>query len=252
MQRFLACALTLQCLLAVAAVAQTDLSAAFSTPQSKPQPLPFCTGETRWCLKEYNIPLTKEALLSALHSDNHHIWPLAAEELAFEGVKDAIPELAALLEAKSGPGDRISLADALAQLGDQRGVEVLQGYCDDPVAPIGDRLGAAERLLRYRPKSCPKTLIEGLQDKTWRVLALGIVPDFKELSPSESAVVKAIVLKSLQDQDFMVRLQAAETVGALGDTSVIPALQAAIPKESDSVARIAMEYSLERLQHGQQ
>jgi HEAT repeat protein len=243
--------LALHCALAIAAVAQTEHTAAFGTP--RPQP---CSGNLTTvgqCLREHNIPLTKDGLLSALHSQDTEIWSLAAEELAIEGMKDAIPDLARLLDAKSDPNERIILANSLAQLGDDRGVQTLRSYCDDTAVSMGNRLEAANQLLRWKPESCSKTLIEGLQDSSFRAQALGMVPGFKDLSPSESSVVKAILLKSLQDQDFMVRLQAAEAIEGLSDiTFAIAALQAAIPKESNPEVRSAMGYSLERLQSKQQ
>jgi len=200
---------------------------------------------------EHQIPLTKDSLRSALRSDDTEIWELAAEQLAIEGVKDAIPDLAGLLELKSEPIERIILANSLAQLGDERGVQTLRAYCDDKTAQMGDRLSAANHLLRYQPKSCPETLIEGLEDNVYRGQALGIIPNFKELSPTESAQVRALLLNSLSDQDFATRLQAAQTTYALGDVSAIPALQAALAKETKPIVRSAMEQSLKALQSKQ-
>ena len=200
---------------------------------------------------EHQIPLTKDSLRSALRSDDTEIWELAAEQLAIEGVKDAIPDLAGLLDLKSEPIERIILANSLAQLGDERGVQTFRAYCDDKTAQMGDRLSAASHLLRYQPKSCPETLVEGLQDEVYRGQALSMIPNFKELSPSESAQVRALLLKSLSDKDFLTRLQAAQTIEGLGDVSAIPALEAALVKEAKPQVRGAMEQSLKALQSKQ-
>ncbi len=228
--------LALQCALAGVATAQTDRS----TGSEPPRPCSGGLTTVGECLMEHQIPLTKDGLRAALHSEDTEIWQLAAEELAIEGMKDAIPDLAGLLELKSEPIQRIILANSLAQLGDERGVQTLQAYCDDKTAQMGDRLSAANHLLRYRPKSCPETLIEGLQDNVYRGQALGMIPNFKELSPSESAQVRAFLLKSLSDQDFVNRLQAAQTIEGLGDVFAIPALEAALARESQPQVRGAM------------
>lgn len=244
MARSLIYVLTLHCALAVATIAQVDKTAANEMP-------PVCSGgltTVGQCLQEQHIPLTKNGLLTALHSGNTTISNLAAAQLALQGVKEAIPDLVELLEAKSEPGERTSLADALAQLGDDRGVQTLRHYCDDPTVPMRNRLYAAERLTRYQPKSCPETLIEGLQDDTFRVQALGMIPDFRALTPNESAQVRALLLSSLHDREFIVRLQAAQTMEALDDVSLIPPLQIAMAKESNPSVREAMRYAIESIQ----
>ncbi len=238
--------LILQCALALTAVAQTNAGPASNTPD--------CNGLTtadqcdeQW-LTHYGVALTKEALMSALHSENPEIQGFAADLLAFRGIKDAIPEIAALLESKSNPSERLHLAQELAELGDERGVQTLRSYCDDSRVSMEYRLDAAQALVRYQPKSCPQTLIVGLQDDTFRVQALGLIPDFKELTPNEAARVRALLLKSLSDLDSSTRLQAARTIIGLGDVSDIPVLQAAIAREPDPFVREAMENSLKSLQ----
>jgi HEAT repeat protein len=242
MTKLLLCALTLQCALTVAAIAQTDVSPGYDPD--------FCASgltTVRQCLEDHSIPLTKDGLMSALNSKNPNLSSLAAGELANEGVKDAIPDLFKLFEAEPEPLGKIGLARDLAALGDQRGVQALRRYCDEPAMSMGDRLSAANNLVRYQPKSCPKTLIEGLQDDFYRGQALGMIPNFKELSPGESAQVRTLLLKSLWDQDSHIRLSAAQTMEGLGDESYIPSLEAAMAKEPTDFVRGAMENTVKTL-----
>jgi HEAT repeat protein len=249
MPRLLLCVLTLQFALAVAAIAQTDEST-----EHDPQLCGNLTTASQ-CVAEnfafHHIPLTRDGLMLALRCEDISLRNLAVYELAEEGVKDAIPDLLAVLEAETDPDERISLADALAKLGDQSGVPTLEAYCDDKTAPLEARLNAAGRLLRYQPKSCPKTLLEGLQDDVYRGQALSMIRRFKELSPTESAQVRVLLLKSLSDRDSGVRLTAAGVIAELGDASNIPALEAAIAKEADPQLRRAMGDYLKALQHKQ-
>ncbi|MGO9402945.1 MAG: HEAT repeat domain-containing protein [Terriglobales bacterium] len=244
MTRSLLYVLLLQSLLTLSAVAQVNLGMVGEEPD--------CSGLTtvEQCLELHRIPLTKDALISALHNEDFWIWSLAASEVGNKGLKDAVPDLIGLLASRSVPVERIILAQALARLGDARGVEILRSYCDDATVSISDRLTAASTLLDFQPKSCPETLIAGLQSDVWqfREEAIGMIPRFKELSPSESAQVRAALLRSLSDQEGNVRLQAANTMWGLGDRSFIPVLQAALAKETEPMVRHGMEYSLKRLQ----
>ena len=233
-----------QCVLLAGATAQDGQS----TAENASNPCSGGLTTIEQCLTEHHIALTKDGLVLAVHSENPEIWALAADELAIKGVSDAIPVLAELLEAKSDPNDKIILANALSALHDERGVETLQHYCDDRTVSMGDRLWAAYQLLRYRPKSCAATLIEGLRNDTFRVQALGMIPNFRELTPSESAQVRILLLSSLQDNDFTVRLQAAQTIRALGDATLVPPLEVAMAHESNSSVREAMGYSIETIQ----
>ncbi len=255
--------LMLQLVLTLAAEAQTDTGTADVIPgldltkgiQTHAQWfVSHCSGLTtadqcdeQW-LTFRGVALTKDDLISAVHSGDSDIAGPAIDLLAMKGVTSAIPDIAALLDSTSDPAGRIHMAWALAKLGDERGVQTLQSYCDDRSVPMGDRLYAAETLQSYQPKSCPETLIEGLQNDTFRVQALGMIPHFKELTAKQSAQVRALLLKSLSDSDFEIRLQAAQTIEGLGDASLIPPLQAAMVRESNASVKEAMAYAIEALQ----
>lgn len=252
--RLLLCILATQCALVAVGMGQSRESAGEGTAAvfDRPSQLkrPECGNLTPidGCLAQYGVPLTKEGLLAALRSTDPEIRALDEEVLAYRGIKDAIPELFMLLITTYDPDERIRLADALAELGEEQGVETLRRYCDDATASMYERLAAARCLLRYQPRSCPEALIAALRDDTYRLVALPMIPEFKELSQEQSAEARSVLLKSVADQDFIVRLQAAETIAATRDVTYIPALQAALVRESQEAVRDAIQYCLKQLQ----
>jgi HEAT repeat protein len=235
--------------LAIPGIAQVE-----AKPGPEPARILFAdTGPTPTAaelLTQRHISLTKDALLQALHSEDAETRGLAAAQLEEEGAKDTIPEIAETLEAEQEPLARVNLASILAHMGYRRGIQALQQDCDDSGMPIVHRLQAAQDLLDMREKSCPWLLVEALQniEAGGRVVALSMISNFKDLSPNQSAQLRALLLQSLSDQDLAVKIQASFAVRTLGDVSAIPALESAISKESDSVVRAAMERDLKALQ----
>ena len=205
-------------------------------------------------LNAMGIAPTKENLLAALNCQDPEIRSLAAGELTHQKVKEAIPELERLLDA-SEPLWKVDLAVDLALLGDPRGVQVLQGFCDDSSLDMMDRLHAADRLAGdLKQKSCPKLLVEAMNAKEfeYRSYALSSIPHMKELSPAEAAQLRALAEKSLFDEDSVVRMQAASTIQFIADVQAIPALQTAIARETDDFAKSEMIWALKSLQGRQQ
>lgn len=185
-----------------------------------------------------------------MHSEDRAIWTDAVVELGSEHVRDAIPEITAFLDATTTIGDRVLIAETLAELGDDRGVQILRSYCDDSSISLNDRLGAALALLRFQRKCCAQTLIQGLKSDDTRPAALGMIWFFKQLSPEESVEVRTLLLKALEDKDETTRLAAAQAMYGLHDASLISPLQAALNKETVSFVRQAMEQSLKHMQTG--
>jgi HEAT repeat protein len=136
--RLLFCILATQCALGAVGMGQSWESAGkgaaanFYRPSSQLK-RPECGNLTPidGCLAQYGVPLTKEGLLAALRSRDPEIRALDEEVLAYRRIKDAIPELFMLLITTYDPDERIRLADALAELGEEQGVETLRRYCDD-------------------------------------------------------------------------------------------------------------------------
>jgi HEAT repeat protein len=234
----------LQCACAVVGLAQVGTGGVSESSQ-------LCSGLTgiEQCLTLHGVSLRKDALLSALQSEDPEIVRLAAGELAVKHVKDAAPQIERLLDAESDPAAKIGLAQDLTMLGDARGIQELQRFCDDRTLPIITRLSGAEVLrVQVGQKSCPELIISGIQDEepVARVLAISMIPHFQELR--SAARVQALVAHYLSDPDAAVRLEAADTIRIMGDAAAVPALQAALLKETDPGVRNSMAASLKNLQ----
>lgn len=203
-------------------------------------------------LTQHHIPLTKDALLSALHSDDPQIRELAASQLADEGYKDTIPAIVEALEAEHVPLAKVNIASSLAYLGDVRGIQALRQDCNDTSLPMAYRLTAVTYLVNYHhDESCWKTVVEGSQSRYSsgdRVQSLSLIPDFKKLSAERSAMFRALLLNGLHDEDPGVRIEAGDVLRTMGDVAAIPALEAAIAAETSPDVRSTMESELRGLQ----
>jgi len=201
-------------------------------------------------LRELHVPLTTQSLVSALSSENWKIRGLAAAQLAVEKATDATPFLFTALQVESVPIIRVGMAQALASLGDKRGIEFLHRDCIDDTVPIHVRLQAANYLENLNGGSCSEALVQALKSDSSgdRSVALSLIPNFKHLSAAESSEVQSILLASLSDPDTAVKVAAANTLWELDYRAGIPALQAAIAKESNSSVLNTLQYALKRLQ----
>jgi hypothetical protein len=86
-------------------------------------PLP----STEELLAGHHINTDRESLIAALHNTDKEVRALAGYKLAEDGIKAAVPEVAAALEREMIPITRIRLAQSLAMLGDARGAEEPEG-----------------------------------------------------------------------------------------------------------------------------
>ena len=101
-------------------------------------------------LKQYNIGVSKEALVQALHNPNAEIRNLAAQQLAGEGDRDAIPEIIKALDAEKALPIRNNIAFALAWLGEKKGGITLKDACNESSVPgyLRARAALVRRLSR--------------------------------------------------------------------------------------------------------
>jgi hypothetical protein len=91
------------------------------------------------------------------------------------------------------------------------------------------------------------------QDTLAKVDALNLVPSLIHHSTAqEHQAVMDLTVNSLNDPDAGVRLTASTTLGRLGDTSAVAALQVAVASERDPNIHSAMLGELKRLQGLQQ
>ena len=206
-------------------------------------------------LTHHGIALTEEALVLALRSDDEKIRGMAASQLEIEGARNAIPAIVDALQAERAPAQRVYIAEALAEMKDDRGIQALRLDCNDSNLPITYRLASARYLAMFQDdRSCWKVVAEAAQfkdDPGTRAQALSMVPDFKRSSAEQFAVLHALLLNGLRDEDPMVRMQTGNILETMGDVSAIPALQTAITAEGDAQVRDALEDDLSRLQKKQ-
>lgn len=201
-------------------------------------------------LSQRHISLTKDALVSALASDDPEIRALAAQQLAVEDAKDTVPAMVQTLEVEEVPRTKINIAFALAQMGNSRGYEVLRKGCSNAMLPISIRLASVSYLLDLQDESCSAAVILGYEqssDSSTRVQALSLIPDFKKLSANESVAFRELLLNALRDRDPGVRIEASDVIRMRGDVSAIPALEAAISSENNVDVRTQMETELKGL-----
>ena len=227
MWRFSVCLVALlECALAIPGTCQDP-------PTLVEGPLPTAAQ----ILTQHHISLTKDALLAALRNDDAEIRYLAAGQLADEHAQDAIPAIVEALKAEDMPQAKVNIAFALAQMGDERGMQALRQDCDATSLPMAYRLSAVLYLVLFlHDESCLRTVVEGYQqspESGHRVQALSLIPDFKKLSANESALLRALLLSGLRDPDPGVRIEASDMLRTMGDVSAIPALEAAIAAETD-------------------
>jgi HEAT repeat protein len=236
---------TAQCPVALADMAQNA-----DEVLNQPRGLAYIERE----LTEMGIPLTGDCLLLALQSDKITVRKLVAGEAATKGVKEAVPVIERMMKEETDPYGKIGLAWDLAVLNEERGLQTLEGYCDNSKEDIAIRLQAARVLeVNLKQKSCPEVLITALHDPepTFRQEALSLLPEATDLSAKDFLRLHNLLLKSLSDQHRSVQIEAANTVTKLGDVSFIPELQKVVAKESDPEVKQAMTAALSSLQSKQ-
>jgi HEAT repeat protein len=202
-------------------------------------------------LKQHDVELTETGLLNALRSPDAQIRYLAAAKLAAEKTGDAVPAITEALMSEKVPGTRINIAFALAQLGEEKGVQELTSSCGNPDLTDVLRARAITYLLDLQSDSCLREVLEMLKpesDSSSRIQALSLLPRYDHLSKQESQEISSLILKALGDSVPAVRINAGIALGGFGNIDAVPYLQSAIVNEQDEVVRSQMRASLERLQ----
>jgi len=197
-------------------------------------------------LQRHHVALTKKALVSALRSPDEEVRRLAAQELAQDGASDAIPSIREALKAETLPLNQVNIAFSLAQLGDGTGLATLRGTCENPAAPGGIRMLAAQYMQNLHKQDCRKAVVQVLKfgdDSGSRIQALSLALDF----PDESLEMFDLVVKALTDQDPGVRMTASSMLGRLGNVSAIPYLEEALAKEQNDGCVLEMRMDLQHL-----
>jgi HEAT repeat protein len=203
-------------------------------------------------LQRHGIGLTREALVSALRSPDAEVRELAAQVLAEDHEKDAIPSIVEALAAETVPANRVNIAFFLAQLGEEIGRTTLKRACDDFTISAWVRMLAAVNMRALHDDYCLASVVDVLQswdDPGARKQALSLVPDFERPSEQNAQNLFSLVVKALADQTPGVRTTASNTLGRLGNVAAIPALQSALANEHDEGCRFEMQMDLQQLQN---
>lgn len=93
--------------------------------------------------------MTKEALTAALRNPQPEVRQLAAQKLAADGDKDAIPAIMEALSKETAPINRLNIALSLAQLGEETGIATLKTICDSSMETGSIRMLAAIQMVDF-------------------------------------------------------------------------------------------------------
>jgi len=204
-------------------------------------------------LKRLGIALTRPELVSALRNANPEVRWLAAQKLAQDRIGDAVPAILQALSTEKVDKVRVNMAFSLAQLGEEKGLAVLQEVCRDTNLPAYRRMDAARNLVLFlnrEDETCRKALVEILQsqpDPDSLREAASLLRRFRDLSEEESQTIFHAAVGALAAPGPSLRLAAAITLGEIGNTSAIPYLQRAVAKEQSEVVRSQMLADLQKL-----
>jgi len=209
-------------------------------------------------LREHNIGLTEPALIAALKNPDSEVRFLAAMKLSEDKASDAIPEVKQALATERVPRARVNIAVALGLLGDPGGRDELRRLCADGGFPPEFRLYAAGYMFDLgvkKDEGCLHATEEMVQEVNadyrsagYRITALGLLPQFGDLTSEESSKVFQIVVGRLNDPEPTVRMAAGQSLAALHSAAAIPYLETAIAKEQEEAVRSVLERQLRKLQ----
>jgi len=213
-----------------------------------------CFWTVEHLLTYYGVTLDKDGLRKGLQDSRPDVRSMAAEKLGNDGMKDAIPWLAAALSSERIPGTRSYIGKALADLGDSRGFAVLEGMCrssgeaDVSVDAIL-RLRAASFIRDLHKNTCNAGIIDLLRSLDQpatpagylRTAALGTANVLQLLNEDQIATVRGVAERWISDEDESLRRQAGRAIALYGDAASYERLKTAHDNERDATVRAAME-----------
>ncbi len=200
-------------------------------------------------LKRYGVGLSKDALIAALANPKAEIRRLAAYKLAIDKDKDAIPFIQNALSVENNGTNRVHMALDLAELGDEKGIELLKNTCSDQKVPGHLRVLAAQDMLQIGNEGCLSDVLSIAQSDTGaqnRQVALSLLPQYFNDAKRAPAEVLNIISDRLADDSPLVRLEAAVVLSKVGSSEQAAALEEAIQKEQDPAIRARMEDELNK------
>lgn len=201
-------------------------------------------------LRSRGIELSTPSLITALGDQDHETRVLAAEKLAKDGDKQAVPQIESALSGEKNGMYRVNMALALAQLGDEKGFDALKSTCSNAEVEDTVRLRASANLAIAGKDDCLNSLLSILRiskDTETTRMALLVLPHFFNPSKRAPKEVLDVVCERLTDPTPAVRLSATDIVSRLGSSTQAPALQAALDKESNTTVHDFMQRNLSTL-----
>jgi HEAT repeat protein len=208
-------------------------------------------------LQEHHIGLSEEELISALRNPDGEVRSLAAAQLAAIEAQGAVPSIVDAMERETLPLTRIRIARALAQLGSEKGRDVLRANCINSAEPSFVRTEAAFYLLDISDGDggCFNALVNMLEsdkESDAKIQALSLLPRFKAVSEGDSIKVRGLCVRHLQDSKPAVRIAASQALVAFQYGAAIPDLQRAIAAEPDENVREQLKVALRQLEKNNQ
>jgi|ERR1017187_2823719 HEAT repeat protein len=198
----------------------------------------------------HGYALTRESLLRGLRDANAQVRSMAADELAKQGDKEAVPSILEALSSEKAIGTRVLMANALVKLGAETGTVELRAICESAGGSYNARLVAAGDLLRAGDPTCRDQVIDivrsisTLEGATRESLLIYCFSLFTgrnaPMFQPKAAEIREVATTLLRDRDRGVRMSASNALGQHGDATSLRELQEAAEAETDNVTRVRM------------
>jgi HEAT repeat protein len=216
--------------------------------------LPTPDMDERTLQEKYHIASTEEGLIGALQHQESVVRSFAATKLANDGDKAAIRPILDALAAETIPGVKIILATAAARLDSPEGFSALKSMCEDrswsPGSPTMRMVAAQTMVIVVDRQECLSDILEVLRsalapdDFSAPVIALNLLPRFKQVSPSQLDEMRDLAAVYLKSGQPAYRMVASQCVRDLGGPWAISQLRAALDAEREEAIRNVIANSL--------
>jgi HEAT repeat protein len=183
------------------------------------------------------------------------IRALAAGSLA-RHENDAAPLIENALAIEPDPKTQMAMAGALWELKDPKGVEHLQGMCENASTPVWVLVGVVQHLsdIGESTSACFDPIVDYAEsgtdtsDRRQRIL-----PALTGLfrgggDPEKAAHIVSMLEAMLTDEAAFVRIQAGDALAQIHSHSSTGALQKAVSQELDPNNRSSLQNDLVRLE----
>jgi len=200
-------------------------------------------------LKQHGVEINKDSLISALGNPDERVVWAAAEKLADNQEKAAIPVMLTMLASSKTASTKVIIGGPLARLGEERGVRVLRETCRAKDNPQ-ERLNAASYLLSLDHDDCLEDVLEvvSIPGGAWRRSAVAMLTRFGHLYKKRAEAVFSAVERLLLSEEGQIREEAGQVLWLLRDRRGVTLLTEAIGREKDEFVRKSLQSALHNLQ----